>query len=78
MEHIQGDFALLAEGVEDLEVERVGGGEPVDGEPVGQVEWDDAAADGVQAGGQQLRQRGDVNLSPDEPPTSRPSPLRRL
>jgi hypothetical protein len=57
MEHIEVDLAPFAQGGEDFEFERIGGGEPVDGQSVGEVDPGGPAADGFEAGGQQLGQR---------------------
>ena len=61
VEHVEVDVTLLTERGEDLQVERVGGGEPVDGKPGRQVEFDGAGADRVEPGGQQLGERGDAD-----------------
>ena len=71
MQHVERHLPLLAEGGENLKVERVGGGEAVDGEPIGKVELYIAGADWFKACRHQFGQRRDTDLSPHEAPQPR-------
>ena len=65
------DVAVLSDRLQHEQVERVDRRQPVDGEPPGKVEADDAGPKRVEGGRHQFRERSDANPLAERTPQPR-------